>query len=258
MAVLHTFGSKLNFNCHIHILYTCGGLDINSLNWKYNDFIPYQALKSRFKTILLHYLRQEFKNGNVVVPKYVKNEWKSKFGTDVFFEVQNKLYEPDWYVYIGDKLNNVDMTVKYIGRYAKRPSLAETRIVYYSKPNNVVKFSYQDKQTGEEKMLTTTINDFLGLLFRHIPEKHFHMVRYYGAYANARKGKIYKLVADKLIYLFGVANLLFGPPRKTWRERMLAQTGTDPLKCSKCDLVMTLTEIHYRIRDGTMKTIHFF
>jgi hypothetical protein len=258
VSVLHTFGSRLNFNCHIHILYTCGGLDAKTLKWKHHDFIPYQALKARFKTILLHHLRQEFKNNNVIVPQYVKNEWVKKFKTSVFFNVQNKLYDPDWYVYIGEKLDNVKLTTNYIGRYAKRPAIAETRITYYSKTDNIVKFSYHDKITGEDKIVTTTIIGFLGLLFRHIPEKHFHMIRYYGAYANARKNKIFELVAKQLISLFGIANLLFGEQKKTWRQRILELTGRDPLKCPKCDMTMRLTEIHYRIRDGTRKTIYFF
>ena len=258
VAVLHTFGSRLNFNCHIHILYTCGGINTKTLKWRQEEFIPYQAIKSRFKTILLHHLRQEFKNNNVIVPEYVKNEWIKKFGTDVFFHVQNRLYDPDWYVYIGEKLDNVKLTVGYIGRYAKRPAIAETRITCYSKSNNIVKFTYHDKITGEDKIVTTTIIGFLGLLFRHIPEKHFHMIRYYGVYANARKNKIFKLVSNQLIALFGIANLLFGVPRKTWRQRIAELTGSDPLKCPKCGITMPLTEIHYRIRDGTMKTIYFF
>jgi hypothetical protein len=261
VAVLHTFGSKLNFNCHIHILYTLGGLDAKTLSWKEREFIPYQALKARFKTILLHHLRQEFASGKVAVPRYVKNEWFRKFNTAVFFNVQNRLYAPDWYVYIGEKLDNVDLTVGYIGRYAKRPAIAETRITYYSQENNIVKFTYHDKITGEDKIITTSINSFLGLLVRHIPEKHFHMIRYYGMYANARKNRIFKLMSSQLIALFGIANLLFESAvhrAKTWRQRMLELTGSDPLKCPNCGLTMRLTEIHYRVRDGPMKTIGFY
>lgn len=258
VAVLHTFGSRLNFNCHIHILYTCGGLDTKTLYWQEREFIPYKALKARFKTILLGYLRREFAAKNVIIPNFVKNQWREKFHSTAFYDVQNKLYDPDWYVYIGKKLDNVDLTVGYIGRYAKRPAMAETRITYYSKENNIVKFSYHDKTTDEDKMVTMTINAFLGSLVRHIPEKHFHMIRYYGSYANARKNKIFKLVSNQLIALFGIANLLFENAMhraKTWRQRIAESTGADPLKCPECGITMQLSVIHYRIRDGTTKTI---
>jgi hypothetical protein len=258
VAVLHTFGSKLNFNCHIHMLYTLGGLNARTRQWTPRDFIPCQSLKARFKTVLLHRLRQEFAAANVRVPQYVKNEWLKKYNTAIFYNIQNQLYHSNWYVYIGEKLDNVNLTVGYIGRYAKRPAIAETRITYYSQINNIVKFTYRDKITSENKIFTAPINIFLGLLVRHIPEKHFHMIRYYGLYANARKKRMFALIAQQLIALFGLANLLFGVSKKTWRQRIIELTGNDPLKCPKCNITMQLAIVHYRIRDGTFKTINFF
>jgi len=103
--------------------------------------------------------------------------------------------------------------------------------------------------------------DFIGLMVRHIPEKQFHMIRYSGMYANARKNKIFELISKQIISLFGFANLVFEftlNRAKTWRQRMIKQTGTDPLKCKQCDIIMSLVTITYRTRDGTKKTIHFF
>ncbi len=161
-------------------------------------------------------------------------------------------------MYIGEKLDNVVLTVGYIGRYAKRPAISETRIKYYSKLENVVKLEYRDKLTKETKLMTMSVMDFIGLLVRHIPEKHFHVIRYYGIYANARKDKMFKLIYRQIISLFGLANLIFEynlNRAKTWREKMIEQTGVDPLKCKKCNIEMTLVQITYRIRDGTMKTV---
>ena len=218
-------------------------------------------LKTRFKARLLHYLRTEFKNKNVVVPEYVKNEWINKFGTDVFYNIQNVMYKNNWYLYIGEKLDNVVLTVGYIGRYAKRPAMSETRIKYYSKSENIVKLEYQDKKNNETKLITLAIADFIGLLVRHIPEKHFHMIRYYGMYANARKNKIFQIIHRQIVALFGLANLIFEYSlnrAKTWRQRMIDQTGNDPLKCKRCNIEMDLIQITYRARDGTLKTYHPF
>lgn len=260
VTVLHTFGSKLNFNCHIHMLITLGGVDYRTCKFKFINFIAAKAIKSRFKTILLSRLRREFVNDSPTIPDYVKNEWEREFGSSDFFVVQNKLWDKDWYLYVGEKLDNVDFTVKYIGRYAKRPCLSEAKITYYSKREDIVKFSYHDKITNEDKIISYSIDAFLGLLFRHIPEKHFHMIRYSGIYANARKRKVFKLICDQINALFGLANLLFEAAKsksKSWRIRILEATGVDPLKCKNCGITMSLTEIHYRIRDGTMKTVVF-
>jgi len=184
-----------------------------------------------------------------------------KFNSTQFYNVQNILYQNNWYLYVGEKLDNVVLTVGYIGRYAKRPAISETRITYYSKSENIVKFEYSDKVTGEQKTISLSTLDFIGLLVRHVPEKHFHMIRYYGMYANARKNKIFEIISKQIISLFGIANLLFEftlNRAKTWRQRVLDQSGVDPLKCKNCNITMSLVQITYRIRDGTRKTIHFF
>jgi hypothetical protein len=256
VTVLHTFGSKLNFNCHIHIIYTLGGYDGRNGRWKQHDFVPAEALKSRFKTILLARLRRA--RNELFIPPEVKKHWRSKFNSDNLYVVQNELWKINWYLYVGEELDNANLTVKYIGRYAKRPCLAETRIKYYSKNEFIIKFEYKDKTTGEYEEVETDPITFIGLLVRHIPEKYFRLIRYYGAYGAACRSKIFKTISQRLIFLYGIASLLFGPPRKTWRERRMESTGVDPLKCPKCGFTMLLTEITYRTRDGTMKTISFF
>jgi len=261
VEVLHTFGAKLNFNCHIHMLCTLGGIDINTLKWKSQDYISEASLKARFKARLLHYLRQEYVAGNIVIPDYVKQQWKEKFHSTVFYDVQDQLYQIEWYLLIRETLENTMSTVGYVVRYAKRPAISETRILYYNKAEDIVKFEFKDKNTNEHKIISISVMNFIGLLVRHIPEKGCHLITYSGMYANARKNKIFKLVAEQIIALFGMARLLFNDAKsraKTWRERILQSTGRDPLICPDCGLEMQLVQLAYRTRDGTMKTITFY
>jgi len=257
VEVMHTFGSKLNFNCHVHVLCTLGGFD-NNFKLKLNNYIPAKVLKIKFKSILLKYLRNEFNNGNVIVPDYVRKKWLEKFNSDYFFDVQNNLYNKEWYFYIGKRLDNIQYVAGYIGRYAKRPSLAETRIVYYSKSENVVEFEYKDKTKNKYKKISLSIESFIGLLIRHIPEKNFHMIRYSGMYANVIRSKIFFLISTQLVNLFGLANLLFEHIPKKWETRILKLTGKNPLECLKCKSLMELFSISYRPRNGPMKTITLF
>lgn len=256
VTVMHTFGSDLKFNCHIHALYTLGGPDTETGDWKNREYLCAQAIKSRFKTIFLACLRQA--RHELVIPPEVKIIWLDKFGTTKLYEVQNQLWKMNWYNWVGEKLDNAKFTTKYIGRYAKRPCLSEAKIKYYNKEEFIVIFEYKDKIT--KQIVQTEIDpiSLIGLLARHIPDKNFHMIRYYGTYANPCRNKIFKQIAQRLIVLYGLARLLFGPRQKTWRERIREMTGVDPLKCRKCDTIMLLTTITYRARDGTLKTISFF
>jgi hypothetical protein len=49
VMVQHTFGSALNFNTHIHLLVTEGGLSLDRTRWITNDFLPWDMLKVRWK-----------------------------------------------------------------------------------------------------------------------------------------------------------------------------------------------------------------
>lgn len=251
VTVLHTFGSKLNFNCHIHALCSLGGIDLKTAKFKEYGFIPAISLKSRFKTILLSKLRKEYVSSKLYISHALKTIWRKRFKTESFYEVQNKLWEKDWYLWIGEELNNATHTVKYVGRYAKRPCLSEAKIIFYEKENNLISFTYHDKLTQEDQIMDMTINEFIGALIRHIPEKGFNMIRYYGMYANVLKWKILKILAKRLIYLYGRVYLTFEPQIRTWRDRIKDMTNIDPLFCQKCHKYLTLVQINYRIRDGT-------
>ena len=256
---MHTFGATLNFHPHVHILLSEGGVSDNSnfdfLTWQECNFFPEKVLKERFKYYLIKYLREWAGKNKYSVPETIKQEWIGKIGCNNLYSLTQKLYNITWYVHIGEKLENADFTVKYIGRYAKRPSISEANIIGYSREKKTVTFRYQDKYTDTEKTETITVMDFIGRLVRHIPEKNFRMIRHYGIYANCVKNNIWDLLTYQISKLFSIAKLVFAPKKilNNWRDRIMDSTGHDPLICKKCNILMELTEIGYRARDGTFR-----
>lgn len=250
---MHTFGGKLNFHVHLHVLLTLGGLSDGL--WKDNYFFPEKILKTEFKRLLLKYLRQLAKEKLLVLPSELKKMWQIKHRVSDFYHLSQKLWDIIWYVYIGEKLDNAQYTARYIGRYAKRPCLSETKITNYDKIKGTVTFTYKDKISQTDEQLTLTVEEFIIRIIRHIPEKNFRMIRYYGLYANAVKNKLLPTLSYQITSLFGMAKLTFSPNEQpdNWRERIIALTGNDPLFCSNCKVQMKLTEIGYRARDGTFR-----
>lgn len=61
VAVMHTFGSDLKWNPHIHVLITEGGLNLEKNGWVHNDFIPWDMLKARWKYHVVTLLRPRLK-----------------------------------------------------------------------------------------------------------------------------------------------------------------------------------------------------
>lgn len=135
-----------------------------------------------------------------------------------------------------------DLISLFIVRYAKRPPLAEWRILEYGKKSNsseyMVTFSYKEREQPEIKW-TVPVEKFISLLIRHIPPKHFRVVRYYGALATRTK-PLFKRILSKLFRrMKEMANFT------RWRERITSFTGKDPLRCPICQRKMELVEVAY-------------
>ena len=78
VMVIHTFGSDLKLNPHIHMLLTQGGLSVNREAWIRNEFIPYDVLKDRWKTLAMKRLKPAMKR--MILAGTIGSEY-SKLGT---------------------------------------------------------------------------------------------------------------------------------------------------------------------------------
>src|SRR5215469_14131271 len=85
---------------------------------------------------------------------------------------------------------------------------------------------------------------FIGRMVQHILPKGFHRIRYYGLHATCKAKKV-KGVLTALMVALG--RLIKGTYRivvqKTYRERVLASTGRDPLRCTRCGGEMMLWKV---------------
>ena len=164
-----------------------------------------------------------------------------------FAEFWNVLYLKTWYVWMGVRLSNARFTTQYIGRYTKRPVLAQSRIKDYD--GEYVTFEYEDKTEGQErKPLRMSVEMFIARLVVHIHDKHFRAIRHYGFYATrTRKEDI--AWARKLLHEAAKPEVI----PMNWQQRRKLSTGYDPLICHRCKVPLTLVAVAYRSRDGPLK-----
>ena len=152
------------------------------------------------------------------------------------------LLKMNWYVHDSTELPQEDFTVSYIVRYAKRPPLAEWRILDYGKKTDWdeyrVTFSYKEREQPEVKW-SVPVEKFISLLIQHIPPKHFRVVRYYGALATKTE-PLFKRILSKLF-----RRMKEMAKFTRWRERLTSHTGKDPLRPSLCQRKMELVEVAY-------------
>jgi len=252
ISAMHSFGRPTNWNPHIHMLISSGGLLLNKdglpdEKWKALSFIPFVMLQKRYKVILIRILKEKITSYLKSNKENVSKEFSLFSDPNVLNDFFDPLLKINWYVHDSEDLPPDKFTVTYLCRYAKRPPLAESRILSYGKnpqidPSNPeqvwVTFHYISRTEGKLTR-TVKVQDFVKLLVQHILPENFRMVRYYGVLSNRTRGKLLNVVFK----LFGKQNKFV--KFQTWRERVLANTGNDPLLCPVCQKQMQLVEVAY-------------
>ena len=157
-----------------------------------------------------------------------------------FIKVKASVYKNHkngFYVYAKPNRCKPNAVIRYIGRYLGRPVIATSRIDKYDGEN--VTFHYNRHEDNE--LITETIPalEFINRLIRHIPEKHFKMIRYYGLYARHRKSD------KKLNHAISKEKHGILLSFNSWRECILTSFGYDPLICPKCGNTMVFLELYH-------------
>ena len=219
IAGLHTFGSRLNFNPHVHMLITMGGMKENG-EWKSYDYLPFKMLRKQWKTVVLKIIRRSLSE-------------QEKTEVQPLLQKAYNANAEGFYVYGPKQKGNVKEQLKYIGRYIRRPAIALHRIEEYD--GQMVTFRYMDKTDKKEKRETITVEEFIARIIRHIPDEQFKIIRHYGVYSRRIKAQCKKIVSEwqekVKKWIVKVKKVL---RRRTWSERVKETTGKDPMTCSHC------------------------
>ncbi len=129
--------------------------------------------------------------------------------------------------------------VKYVSRYLGRPVIATSRIDSYD--GETVVWHYNKHENDELVTVKQPVLEFLKLVFMHLPEKNFKMIRYGGFYASRCKAKIHakKFKSHRHTPCLSFSN---------WRDAILKSFGYDPLICAKCGSTMTFVALYFRYK----------
>ena len=221
VTVIHTFGRDLKWNPHVHMMVTEGGKG-NITEWRHIRHISYESLRKRWQKILLDEITNI--SGNTKEVKLIKN----------------KLYKEKvkgFYVHAKTEIKSAKIAAKYVGIYVGRPAIAESRILKYDGKN--VTYKYTRHEDNKVIVETVHVYEFIKRIIRHIPEKNFKMIRYFGIYSRRSKGKVnfIKMIDKRILSIRkSIAN---------WENRILAIAGVDPCKCPNCKNKMRFHDIVY-------------
>ncbi|MBF8274822.1 MAG: Transposase zinc-binding protein [Magnetococcales bacterium] len=266
-AVLHTFGSDIKRHVHIHIIISAGGLMLSGKAERYTLFMerkrkdpkakkrvvtvvtdrpkwihfhdfPYKVLHKRYQALLIKHIKERInKNLLSANPDPDFKPFSDLNVTRSFFDDLRKIYRKGFFVHASGERQKLACTVKYIGRYARRPPLSKLRITEYT--GDMITFLFKDYRNHERPVLYTLRTvEFIKKLVQHIPPHYFNVIRHYGLLASRVKAA-YRKLTDKLLPPSAEVK-----PASDWRERQTAYRGKDPMICSICGKVMAFVSAH--------------
>ncbi len=239
ISVLHTFWWDIKWNPHMHMVITNWWLSFDKKSWKWFTFIPYKLLRESWKYNLNDSLKK----------------WGKSYLSQIEFEklrsLLSFLYQKKRYFYDTNVFESLIHAVKYVGRYLKRPVIAETRIKSIN--GDSICFSFKDKLTQKIVFLTLSIEEFIGKIIKHIPDKYFKAVRYGGVFANRCKNTNLIIINNLISTWKDKESNNISPNNR--RETLTKFTGIDPYKCPICSKIMHIVSLHIRLNNNSFRTI---
>jgi hypothetical protein len=210
MVVPHTFGGYLNFNCHLHILVSAGGLNESEGRWIVPlRFVEDEVMKM-WRNAVITFLREALKAG------VLKSDLKD------LSKILTAEYErPRWIIYIHASMSKKHFLL-YAARYARRPPIAQRRFLRVT--DGEVEFWTKDKK--EKRRVTTrqSLQNFVAALAEHIPDRYRHAIRHFGLLAPRAKNRTFAAV----FVLIG-KDMRPRPRRMSWQASLRKYFGVDPL-----------------------------
>lgn len=230
LAVLHTWGQRLEAHPHLHCIVPGGGFAPGGERWvscRPGFFLPVRVLSRLFRGIFLDRLRRLFHRGELVL----HGKLEALRDAGAFETFLAELRETEWVVYAKPPFGGPEKVLDYLGRYTHRVAISNHRIV--SVDGGQVAFRWRDyRHGGRQRTLSLDADEFVRRFLLHVLPTGFHRIRQFGFLANRhRTEKIERARA-----LLGVAT---PPPMPEvevtdWKDLHQKLTGEDLHRCPAC------------------------
>lgn len=233
MTVLHNYGRDLKKNCHTHMIATEGGID-NHGKWVPFTYLPFEKRGHVHTTINEIWRDEVLEMLRINLPRTKTNHR--------FLLGLKKRYSNGFYVNSPSECRiktnqSLRKKAKYITRYVKHPVISDKRIIDYDGYD--VKFWYQHPTTKEKRTVVMPVFEFIHAVLKHLPEKHFRAVTYYGLYSPNYPQK------EEIQTVFNTVGKIVDPLNLNWKEMTYLKTGKNPICCPVCGREMVLVATVY-------------
>lgn len=236
LAILHSWGQRLDLHPHLHVIVPGGGLSIDGQRWiasRDDFFLPVKVLSRLFRGKFLGAVGEMARQGESVFPRRLDpREQPSAYKCWL-----EELYATPWVVYSKPPFGGAARGLQYLARYTHRVAISHDRLQRLD--NDRVVFDWKDyRDDNQVKTMSLEGVEFLRRFLMHVLPSGFHRIRYYGLFANRHRATNLERCRDLLGVAVdpdtGDATRVAAndePESESWEERMLRLTGIDPTLC---------------------------
>ena len=251
-AVLHSWGSNLQFHPHLHCVVPGGGLSADGQRWiscRPDFFLSVRVLSHLFRRLFLQSLQHAFDSGKL---EFFTN-LQSLCERCAFVELLERMKDCDWVVYAKRPFAGPQQVLDYVGRYTHRVAISNNRLQDIE--NGQVCFEWKDYRTGGQvKTMTLSADEFIRRFLLHVLPDGFQRIRYYGFLGNRyRKQKL-----EQCRRLLGMPSRAdpTNTAEKEYQDRYEELTGISLRQCPECKQGrMVMVEILPRVPCKSAPTI---
>jgi hypothetical protein len=158
LAVLHTWGSMLQYHPHVHLVISGGAISEDGAQWlpsRQDLFVHTKPLAIIFKAKF----RDAMKKNNL------------------FHTIEPSVWKEQWVVH-SQSAGEGQNSLRYLARYVFRVAISNNRIT--SIEHNAIRFTYKDRQRKTWKTMTLEPMEFIRRFLQHILPQGFMKIRHYG------------------------------------------------------------------------------
>jgi hypothetical protein len=216
MVIPHTFGSLLNFNSHLHMLVSKGGIEESEGRWVDNITFDKAKLMRMWRFAVVTFLREALE-ARVLSSDLPSCDLRTLIADQYRW----------WSVHI-DHFTSKEHFLRYAGRYVRRPPIAQYRIERITERE--VHFRCKQKKHGKKRWVTIRcpIGEFVAMLAQHVPDRYRHAIRCFGLLAPRTKAR-----TSAALFTILKQRRRPRPRRLSWAFSIQRDFGVDPLSDSE-------------------------
>jgi Putative transposase/Transposase zinc-binding domain len=184
LSVLHTWGSALTHQPHVHMIVPGGGISLDGSKWiscQSRFLLPVKVLSQLFRRLFLNKLLAAHHAGEL----QFFADHAPLSDRQAFVGFLAPLRNSKWVVYCKRPFGGPKQVLRYLARYTHRVAIANRRLVAINE--NGVTFKWKDyRRQGSERyqLMTLATCEFIRRFLIHVLPAGFHRIRYYGLLAS--------------------------------------------------------------------------